>query len=126
MKSVSYFLIMVFLFLFKVLANDKPEGIPIDGEYIYQLRFAEWNMAYHGQDVKVIIKEDSIKIFLYKGELTGLKKGDLIEEGLIRFHNKTSNWVIVKDENELEVDDVGGCSDGPSIIDFKNKIYITC
>jgi len=122
----KYILIVLFLVSTNVFGNEKTKGIPEDGEYIYQVRFAEWDNAYHSQDVKVIINVDSIKVYLYKGELTGLEVGDLFEEGLLRFHKQSGNWIIISDEQELELNDVGGCTGGPTVVDFENKIYEIC
>jgi hypothetical protein len=71
------------------------------GEYIYQVRFQEWQNAYHGHDVKIVIKGDSIKVFLHSGELSSTKIGELMEEGVIRYHNKSGNWIIIKKKKKL-------------------------
>lgn len=72
----------------------------------------------------VVISGDSVKI-INNGGLSG-KKGDVIEYGKIVKHKATGQWIIsTKPEDEF-ANEVGGCSDGPRVIDFKNKKWLTC
>lgn len=104
----------------------KQNGIPPDGEYIYQVRFQEWQNAYYGDDVKIVIKGDTIKVYLHSGELSKTKIGDLIEEGYIRYHQKSGNWIIIKNEEEINAEYVGGCTGGPNVINFDEQYYLLC
>lgn len=122
--KIVFITIIIFLSLFELKSN--PNEIPPDGEYIYQIRFAEWENRYHGQDVKVVIKGDSIKVFHHKGELSNIKIGELFEEGIIKFHEESGNWIIIKNEEDMDTEEVGGCSDGPTIINFEEKYYLLC
>ncbi|MGC3947551.1 MAG: hypothetical protein QM762_24105 [Chryseolinea sp.] len=82
----------------------------------------DWEII--GSTVTVVIYGDSIRI-VNNGTLTG-KKGDIIEQGRIIKHKATGKWIIaLKPEDEF-TEHVGGCSDGPTIIDFKNRKWWTC
>lgn len=35
-------------------------------------------------------------------------------------------WVIVRSEADRHATEVGGCSDGPEVVDLQQKIYWTC
>lgn len=100
--------------------------IPLDGRYRFDIAFAEWQGKSMGEKVTVVIYGDSIKI-VYEGDgkLTLIGKGDVIDEGIIMMH-KSGNWIIGKDRSQVELDEVGGCTGGPAIIDFKSKKYWTC
>lgn len=98
---------------------------PADGKYRYDMAFAEYQNQSMGEKVTVIIKGDSIKI-VYEGDgkLT-VAKGTILDAGIIVKH-KSGVWIIAKSLKDAELDEFGGCSGGPAVIDFKKKRYITC
>ena len=100
--------------------------IPKNGKYHFDIAFAEWQGKSMGEKVVVIIKGYSIKI-IYEGDgqLSNAEKGDIIDEGLIMKH-KSGVWIIGTKPSDKELDEIGGCTEGPSIIDFKNKKYWVC
>jgi hypothetical protein len=95
---------------------------PKDGTYPYTVAFAEWGGKSLGSKCTVIIKGDSI-IILNDGSLTG---GDTIEAGIIMKHKKTGQWIIGHTKKDRNAKEVGGCTDGPRVIDFKRRIFWTC
>ena len=98
---------------------------PGDGKYTYILAFAEWQGKSLGATCTVVINGDSIKVIHNgKGNLTG-KKGDIINEGIIRKH-KSGKWIIAHNKDDINSDEIGGCSDGPMVIDFRRKKVWTC
>lgn len=109
---------------FKKIKSSKNE-IPPNGTYLFDVAFAEWRGESMGVKVTIIIKGDSIKV-VYEGEgsLTA-EIGEVIDEGIIMKH-KSGKWIIGKNKTDTEIDDIGGCTDGPAIIDFKNKKYWLC
>lgn len=99
---------------------------PKDGTYTYSIAFAEWEGKSLGATCTVIIKGDSIKIIHNgKGKLTG-KKGDIIDQGIIMKHTKTGKWIIGHHIKDKDAKEIGGCSEGPSVIDFKRKKFWSC
>jgi hypothetical protein len=99
---------------------------PKDGTYTYSIAFSEWGGKSLGTTCTVIIKGDSIKI-IHNGKagLTG-KKDDVLEQGIIMKHIRTGKWIIGHSVKDKEAKEIGGCSEGPSIIDFKGKKYWVC
>lgn len=95
---------------------------PTDGTYTYTIAFAEWGGKSLGSKCKVIIKGDSI-VVLNDGSLTG---GDTLNAGIIMKHKKSGQWIIGHSKEDRDAEEVGGCSDGPAVIDFRKKIYWTC
>jgi hypothetical protein len=57
--------------------------------------------------------------------LTG-NKGDILAEGIIMKHKKTGKWIIGHFPNDVDAKELGGCGNGPTIIDFKRKIWLSC
>lgn len=99
---------------------------PKDGTYAYTVAYAEWDGKSLGSTCTVIIKGDSIKV-IHDGNksMTG-NKGDILDEGIIIKHVKTGKWIIAKSPKDKDAKDIGGCTDGPTVIDFKNKKWWTC
>ena len=99
---------------------------PKDGTYTYSIAFAEWQGKTLGATCTVIIKGDSIKV-IHDGRLnlTG-KKGDIMDEGIIMKHTRTGKWIIGHSIQEKDAIEISNCSDGPSVIDFKQKKFWSC
>lgn len=99
---------------------------PKDGTYTYSIAWAEWGGKSLGATCTVIIKGDSIKV-AHNGttNVTG-KKGDIYAEGIIMRHTKTGKWIIGKNKADKAAKEIGGCTGGPSVIDFKNKKFWSC
>lgn len=106
--------------------DDESNEILANGKYRFDIAFAEWEGKSIGEKVTVVINGKSIKV-IYEGDgqLTLAKKGEIIDEGEIMKH-KTGVWIIGKHTSDKQLDEIGGCSDGPAIIDFKNKKYWMC
>lgn len=94
-----------------------------NGTYIYDVAFAEWQGKSMGAKVEVQIKGDSIFVYSYQG-LSG-EKGELIDSGILVKHRK-GEWIIAHSPNDRNADEIGGCSDGPSIIDLENEKFWLC
>ncbi len=109
-------------FVSSVVFSQKPK----DGVYTYSIAFEEWGGKSLGATCTVYIKGDSIRILHNgSGNLTGTK-GKIMDEGIIMKHNKTGKWIIGHDPTDVNAKEIGGCGDGPSIIDFKNKKWWSC
>jgi hypothetical protein len=102
------------------------DTIPPDGTYRFDIAFAEWEGKSMGEKVTVVINGDSIRI-IYEGDgsLTNAKKGDVFDQGKIMKH-KTGVWIIGKSKSDAEADEIGGCSGGPTVLDFKGRKYWMC
>ncbi|MDR2205633.1 MAG: hypothetical protein LBE36_05705 [Flavobacteriaceae bacterium] len=105
----------------EIIYPEKSNEIPPDGTYRSDVAFAEWEENSMDEKVTVVINGDFIKI-IYDGEI---KKGEIIDEGKIMKH-KTGEWIIAQNSSDTLLDEIGGCTDGPAIIDFKNKKYWMC
>lgn len=99
---------------------------PRDGTYTYSVAFVEWKGSSLGATCTVVIKGDSIQV-IHNGNvtLTG-KKGDILAKGIILKHRKTGKWIIGNSIKDKDAKEIGGCSDGPSVIDFKRKKFWSC
>jgi hypothetical protein len=107
------------------ISTDSTE-IPPDGKYRYDIAFAEWDGKSMGEKVTIIINGDSVKV-IYEGDgkLALVKPGEILDQGILRKH-KSGIWIISDSANDTEIDEIGGCTGGPSVIDFLNKKFWMC
>jgi len=117
---------LIFTFLLFSITYLVSGQKPKNGTYTYQIAFAEWNGKSLGATCSVIIKGDSVKV-IHNGtkSLTG-NKGDIIDQGILLKHKLTGKWIIAHDRKDVDAIEVGGCSDGPSVIDIKRRRFWTC
>lgn len=116
--SMKLLLSLFFLFYFIICFSQKPK----DGTYIYEVAFAEWEGKSLDAKVEVVIDGDSIIVKNYQG-LSG-KRGDVLDSGIISQH-KSGEWIIAHSDADKNFEEIGGCSNGPVMIDFKNgKIWL--
>jgi len=97
---------------------------PANGTYTYKIAFDEWGGKSMGCTCVVKIIGDSITI-INNGSLSGYK-GEIIDQGIIIQHIKTGKWIIAHAPKDKNAKDVGGCGDGPHVIDFKHKVFWLC
>ena len=109
----------------KGIANKK-DGIPPDGSYVYDIAYAEWQGRSMGEKVKVIIKGNTVKVIAKGHSSVGVENGEIIDEGILRKHHKTGDWLISSNPSDVNLETYGGCAGAPMVIDFINKVYVTC
>ncbi len=117
--------VLIILFLSAIGAGKTFAQQPKTGTYIYQVAFAEWQGRSLGATVLIKIKGDSIYVIHNGGNLSG-EKGEVIDSGIIMKHRRTGKWIIGHTPGDKEAPEVGGCSDGPSVIDFNRKQFWLC
>lgn len=101
--------------------NNLQDGIP-QGNFIYELYFAEFDGRMKNAECKVEISGN--KILVEQTENTNLTGGNEIFSGLILKH-KSGKWILAEKEEDVNADEIGGCTDIPTI-DFKTKIIEWC
>ncbi|WP_020537347.1 hypothetical protein [Lewinella cohaerens] len=100
--------------------------LPPDGVYTYDIAFAEWGGKSMGDKVEITIKNRSVEVrYDGGGQLPLAEKGDLLETGILVRH-KTGEWIIVRSQGEINTEEIGGCTGGPSIIDFDKQKFWMC
>ncbi|HEX2846101.1 MAG TPA: hypothetical protein VHN59_06105 [Chitinophagaceae bacterium] len=99
---------------------------PKDGTYTYAIAWDEWGGKTLGATCTVIIKGDSIKVVHNGKHNVSGNKGEIMEQGLIRRHKKTGKWIIAHSEKDIHAKEIGGCGDGPTVIDFVKKQWHSC
>ena len=101
--------------------NNLQDGIP-QGNFVYELYFAEFGGRMKNAECKVEITGN--KIIVEQTENTNLTGGNEIFSGLILKH-KSGKWILADDENDVNADEIGGCTEIP-IIEFDKKLIEWC
>tara|TARA_R100001369_G_scaffold78416_1_gene108052 strand:- start:87 stop:800 length:714 start_codon:yes stop_codon:yes gene_type:complete len=98
------------------------DSIP-QGKMTYELYFAEFGGRMKNLSVEILITGN--KITVYNNEKNPLTGGKIIIDGVLLKH-KTGKWIIGETETDRNAEEIGGCSGGPTPIDFKTKIIEWC
>ena len=104
------------------ITSPKPE----DGVYTYHMAYDEWRGSPLGGTCLVEIKGDKVRIMHDGTGGSSKKKGDVLEEGILLKHEPTGHWIIGQSPADAQAPELGGCSDGPTIIDVVHRIYLSC
>ena len=117
-------LIALTIFALSLPAVAAEPKLPISsGRYEFQHKFAE-QPEMHNEPVTVVIKGHHITI-INEGP-SGTFPHGIIGDGTLMWHSKSKQWILGYRKSDREVEDVGGCSDGPEVVDLKNRIFWTC
>ena len=93
------------------------------GNYTFQHRFAEHPTIPSG---RVNAKIRGTHIVLSTSKAFGPFPAGVLAEGELMWHASSEQWIIGHAPSDRSRKDVGGCSDGPEVIDLTGKIYWTC
>ena len=93
------------------------------GKLKFELYFAEWGGRMENATCEVIIKGK--KITVQQTADTNLTGEKIIAEGTLMKH-KSGKWIIGTDPDDINAEEIGGCSDGPIPIDLNKKIIEWC
>ena len=109
--------------------TEPPQSeIPPNGTYRYEIAFAEWGGKTMGDEVIVILNDGHIILKVSENSNSlwmGAKPGDVIEQGTLRKH-QSGQWIISNDEKDIYLEEIGGCTGGPTIIHFENQTIEMC
>ena len=111
-----------------MLFNPPQNEVPANGTYTYEVVFAEWEGKSLGDEIIVVV-EDGYAALLISENSNALwmyaKPGDVWEEGTLRKH-KSGVWIISNSKSDVNLDEIGGCTGGPTIIDFEKRTIEMC
>lgn len=100
-----------------------PEMPLPSGGYVFLHRFAEHPDL---PSIQLEAQIDAGRITLTNHERDDVFPRGVIAEGMIVWHAASRQWIIAEQPEDAMVIEVGGCSDGPEVVDLQRKIYWTC
>jgi len=95
--------------------------LPESGTYTYSYCYREWHACVN--TCTVIINGDSVTVI--SNEDQSVPKGEIIDKGILVQH-KSGKWIIAQHPDDKNARRIGGCGNGPAIIDFKKKRFKGC
>lgn len=98
--------------------NEIPQGT-----FTYTLYFSEF--ASRSADEACIVTIKGNHILVEKPANSKLPGSKIIIEGELKKH-KSGKWIISRNPEDVNADEIGGCSDGPTPIYFETKIIEWC
>ncbi|MGB0271049.1 MAG: hypothetical protein ACPGAJ_03945 [Schleiferiaceae bacterium] len=111
-----------------LLSKHPQSEVPVNGTYTYEVVFAEWGGKSLGDEIIVVVEDGHAALLISENSNAvwmGAKPGDLWEEGTLRKH-KSGVWIISNDKSDVNLDEIGGCTGGPIIIDFEKRTVEMC
>jgi len=121
-------LLLSIILTFSCCLEPPQNEVPENGTYIYEVAFAEWGGKTMGDEIIVVLKDGHITLKVSEKSNSlwiGALPGDVIEEGTVRKH-QSGQWIISHDEKDVYLDEIGGCTGGPTIISFENQSIELC
>ena len=98
--------------------------LPIaSGTYRFRQRFAE-HPSMQGTEFAATIDGRRIRV-VNDGDSSVFPRG-VVETGTLVWHARSREWVIATQPADADAEDVGGCSDGPTVVDLVARVYWTC
>ncbi|CAA0110317.1 Uncharacterised protein [BD1-7 clade bacterium] len=115
---------LIAIFLLTISVNSLAQELPLeDGEYKFQHKYAE-HPSLDSLTFNVTIQ--GFNIIVSNSQPSTVWPQGVIEQGKLFLHSNSKQWIIINNNDEKSATEVGGCSDGPTVIDLVKKIYWSC
>lgn len=117
---------LLFLLLMLISACSQQAGpaIPLaSGQYVFKHRFAEHPTI---PSIRVDVRIEGSHIVVSNPVASDPFPAGVLAEGRLMWHARSGQWIIGNADADRLASDVGGCSDGPEVVDLAGKIYWTC
>jgi hypothetical protein len=95
------------------------------GEYVFVHKFAEAEQS-NIPSIKLDVQIRGRHIVLTNNNESSAFPAGVIAEGTLMWHAGSGQWIIGTEPADAEAPEVGGCSDGPEVVDLERKVYWTC
>jgi hypothetical protein len=106
------------------LALGAAERLPIrDGEHAFRHRSAEHpNLPAH----PLVARISGTRIVLINRKASSVLLIGVFAEGELMWHAASKQWILGKEPADRMAEEVGGCSDGPEVVDLSRRVYWAC
>ena len=100
------------------------EPLPLaSGEYRFRHRFYEHPSI---PSIDVTAKIVGRRIAILNPSSGPVFPSGTLAEGTLMWHAASKQWIIGRSDADARAEEVGGCSDGPEVVDLERRIYWTC
>lgn len=94
-----------------------------DGEHAFRHRSAEHpNLPAH----PLVARITGTHIVLVNRKASSVFPIGVVAEGDLMWHDASKRWILGQDPTDRTAEEVGGCSDGPEVVDVKRRVYWAC
>jgi len=93
------------------------------GQYTFEHRFAEHPSL---SSIRLVATIRGTRIVLVNPRASDPFPAGVIAEGDLMWHSASGQWIIGQSPADKAAAEVGGCSDGPPVIDLTARIFWTC
>jgi hypothetical protein len=104
------------------MGSTLPPPLP-PGQYTFQHKFAEQPEL---SSIPLVAQINGFHIVLINESNSAVFPKGTIAEGTLMWHAASGQWIIGHNDSDRSAPSVGGCSDGPEVVDLEQKIYWTC
>lgn len=116
-------ILLLALFASSVAGAATP-ALPIrSGEYVFRHKDAEFP---NQPGVAVKVRITGRHIVVINPVAGGVFPKGMLTEGTLVWHAQTREWIIATQPSDRDASEVGGCSEGPEVVDLMHRIYWTC
>jgi hypothetical protein len=99
-----------------------PPPIP-DGDYTFHHRFAEHPSM---PSVDMLVRFGGGRIVVTNTTPGTPFPLGVVAEGQLLWNGNVGEWIIARTPADQKATEVGGCSDGPEVVDLEKRVYWTC
>lgn len=99
-------------------------SIPLpSGDYLFTHRFSEHPGI---ESLRLEVRIRGNQVVVVNPVASDPFPAGVLDEGTLMWHAGAGQWIIGHDESDRDLQDVGGCTGGPEVIDLVNRVYWTC
>lgn len=124
-RRMKYLLVLIALTMCTSAgsAAGDPQIPLVSGQYVFQHRFGE-HPTIPSIPLNVTVRDSHIVVV--NPNASEPFPAGVLAEGELMWHAASKQWLIGREASDKSAQDVGGCSEGPEVIDLASKIYWTC
>ncbi|MBA4111729.1 MAG: hypothetical protein C0487_19275 [Leptothrix sp. (in: Bacteria)] len=111
------------IFVASVAVAGEPRLPLRTGQYQFTHRYAEQPTQV---SIKLIATLSGRHITISNPVASPPFPAGVIASGELMWHAQSKQWIIVIEAEDRKAIEVGGCSDGPDVVDLVRRIYWTC
>jgi hypothetical protein len=104
-------------------AGSAPDLPIAPGRYAFQHRFVEQPNI---PSIRLTAKITGARIVLTNQGASDVFPKGVVAEGTLMWHAASKQWIIGHAPSDRYAEEVGGCTDGPEVIDLHKRTYWTC